>query len=156
TTGFQRSDVGPRNISPECAEPAKQNGNVARLDGDSATLLLDRPAALVHQPGHESAYSVRKRLIDSPFDDFAVIPIRSGNRQGDNRRVAGDLGPRSLERDIGCMARVRPSRHRRSKGPVNEGLDRGRRPKAGGEVQEFRAGSNKALFYLLIDRDVGP
>src|SRR5260370_23311319 len=89
---FQRSDVSPCDISPEIAEPAKQNGDVPRPYSDGVTFLFDHPAALVQQPGDEGAYSVRKRLIDPPIDDAAIIPIRSGNRQGDNRRLAGDLG----------------------------------------------------------------
>ena len=31
-TCFQRSDVGPRDVRPEIAEPAKQNGDVPRPD----------------------------------------------------------------------------------------------------------------------------
>ena len=45
-------------------------------------------------------------------------------------------------------------RHRRCKGRVDKGLDRGRRPKTGGEVQEFRAGAKKALLHFLIECDV--
>ena len=57
-----------------------------------AAFLFDLPAALVQQPGHEGAYSVRKRLTDPPVEDFAIIPIGRWNRQGDDRRLAGNLG----------------------------------------------------------------
>src|ERR1700680_459387 len=59
-TRFQRSYVAPRNIRPKTAEPAKQNGNMTRPDRGSPAFLFDHPAALVQQPGDESAYSVRK------------------------------------------------------------------------------------------------
>jgi hypothetical protein len=80
---FRRSDVGPCDIRPEIAELAKQNGDVPRPDSDGAAFLFDLPAALVQQPGHEGAYSVRKRVADSPVEDFAIIPIRSGTEPGE-------------------------------------------------------------------------
>ena len=58
--GFQRTDVGPRDVRPEIAEPAEENGNVTWPDRDGAAFLFDRPAALVDQPVDEGADSVRE------------------------------------------------------------------------------------------------
>src|SRR5262249_38718541 len=70
------------------------------------------------------------------------------------RRSSGDLGPGRLERNISRLAAVRASRHRRGEGTVDEGLDRGWRPKAGGKGEQFRPGTKKALLDLFVDSDV--
>ena len=56
---FQRTDVGPRDVRAEIAEPAEENCDVTWPDRDGAALLFDRPATLVDQPVDEGSDSVR-------------------------------------------------------------------------------------------------
>src|SRR4029077_14000145 len=74
----------------------------------------------------------------------------AGQRSSAGRRPRGVRA----EAGIGSLAGVRTSRQRRCRDAVDEGLDRGRRPKAGGEVEEFRAHAKKTLLHLLIECDV--
>ena len=94
-------------------------------------------------------------LVDPPFHDLAVVIVGPWNRQGDDCRPPADLAPKRLQRDVGRLATIRHGRHCRSEGTVHEGLERGRRAEAGGEVKELRAGAEEPLLHFLVERNIG-
>src|SRR5262249_1429480 len=146
---LQRTNVGSGHVRAKVAEPAEENGNMTWPDRGRAALLFDGPAAPIDYPVDDCTHTVWERRVDSRVDDLAEVAIRPRNRQCDKSRPPDDLGPGRLQGDIGRLAAIGGRRHRRSESAIDEGLDRGRRPKAGGEVEQCGSGTKQALLYVF-------
>ena len=57
---LKRADIGSRDVSTKIAEPAEENRDVTRPNGDRAAVLFDRPATLIDQPSNESSDRLRE------------------------------------------------------------------------------------------------
>ena len=89
--GLQRAYVSARDISAKITEAAEEDRNVAGPDRSEIAILLHGPATFVGQPVNECADRGGKGLVDLVFGEPAVIAVRAGNRQGDQRRPALDF-----------------------------------------------------------------
>src|ERR1051325_8295446 len=136
--GFQRPDITSGDVVTEGPKPPEQDRDMARRNWCGRTVLLDGPAAVMDQPVHERTDRRRKGLVDAVLREAAVIAVRARHRQSDHRRPLPNLGTRFVEWDISGLSRAAHGARERG---IDERLDRGGRPEAGGQMQELRARS---------------
>src|SRR5262245_65718018 len=90
---LERADIASRDIAVEAAKPSEQDADVPGFDRDGLTVLLHRPAAVLHQPGNEGSNGIRQRLVDAVIPYPSISVIGSRNRQSDDCRLLPRLMP---------------------------------------------------------------
>ena len=126
---LQRLDVVTRDVLAPRGEAPEQQAHVSRRDrqGLAGPLALgDLPSALVQQPGDERAHGPGQRCLHGVLRQFVAPPVRLGDRQRHDARLAGDAiavrGQRHVRRPGARRGRrSSPARTPRSRGSGSRG-----------------------------------